>query len=214
MVGRAVLAISRGLVHPSPFSRAAFAAAVRGAGFPTEFHASTRAFRGLAPGRHAAAVAFFHSKRIRAADIDALEAFVAAGGGFLAMHGAFASGKAEPRWAALLGAAFDGHERPTKLAVGPSADPGPFAGIPPFVATDELYRVRPVGPLEPRFSAIPAGGGAAAMPILWTRSHGRGRVCCFTLGHAAATLRLSAARQIIARALAWVSATEEVRHGA
>jgi hypothetical protein len=39
-------------------------------------------------------------------------------------------------------------------------------------------------------------------------------VCCFTLGHAAATLRLSPARQIIARALAWISAIEEVRHGA
>jgi type 1 glutamine amidotransferase len=214
MVGRVVLVVSKGLVHPSPFSRAAFAAAVRGAGFAAEFHASTRAFRGLAPERHEAAAAFFHTKSIRAADIDALEAFVTAGGGLFAVHGAFASCKAEPRWAALLGAAFDGHERPTLLAVGPSADPGPFAGIPAFAATDELYRIRPVGPIVPWFSATPARGGTMTMPILWTRSHGRGRVCCFSLGHAAAVLRLPAARQIIARALAWVSATGEVRHGA
>jgi type 1 glutamine amidotransferase len=214
MGGRTVLVVSRGLVHPSPPARSAFAAAVRGAGFAVEFHASTRAFRGLAAGRHACAAAFFHDRRIGAADLDTLEAFVAAGGGLLAVHAAFASFKAEPRWAALLGAAFDGHERPTMLAVGPSADPGPFAGIPAFAATDELYRARATGPIVPRFSAIPAGGGAAAMPILWTRSHGRGRVCCFTLGHAAAALRLSSAQEIIARALAWVSATGEVRHGA
>jgi type 1 glutamine amidotransferase len=214
MIGRTVLVVSRGLVHPSPFSRAAFAAAVRGAGLAAEFHASTRAFGGLAPERHAAAIAFFHSKSMGAADIGALEAFVAAGGGLLAVHGAFASCKAEPRWAALLGAAFDGHERPTRLAVAPSADPGPFAGIPAFAVSDELYRIRPVGPIVPWFSATPARGGTMTMPILWTRSYGRGRVCCFTLGHAAATLRLSPARQIIARALSWVSPKEEERHGA
>jgi type 1 glutamine amidotransferase len=214
MGGRTVLVVSRGLVHPSPLARSAFAAAVRGAGFAAEFRASTRAFRGLAPGRYACAAAFFHRARIRTADLDALEAFVAAGGGLFAVHGALASFKDEPRWAALLGAAFDGHERPALLAAGPSADPGPFAGIPAFPATDELYRVRPVGPLVPRFSAIPAGGGVAAAPILWTRSHGRGRICVFTLGHAAATLGHPSVRQVVARALAWVSATGEVRHGA
>lgn len=214
MGGRTVLVVSRGLVHPSPFSRTAFAAAVRGAGFPAEFHASIRAFRGLAPERHAAAVAFFHLRGIRDADIDALEAFVDAGGGLFAVHGALASFKDEPRWAALLGAAFDGHERPTMLAVGPSADPGPFADIPAFAVTDELYRIRPAGPLVPRFSAIPAGGGAAASPVLWTRARGRGRICVFTLGHAAATLGHPAVRQVVARALAWVSVKEEAPHGA
>ncbi len=214
MGGRAVLVVSRGLVHPSPFSRAAFAAAIRGTGRAAEFHAATRAFRALASDRYAAAVAFFHVGEIEAADLDALEAFVDAGGGFFALHGAFASCKAEPRWAALLGAAFDGHERPTMLAVGPSADPGPFAGLPAFALTDELYRVRAVGPIVPRFSAIPARGGAAAVPVLWTRTRGRGRICVCTLGHAAAALRHPAARQLVARALAWISSTEEARHGA
>jgi type 1 glutamine amidotransferase len=214
MGGRAVLVVSRGIVHPSPFSRAALAAAVRNAGFAVDVHASTRAFRGLTPGRHAAAVAYFHEKRIDPRDLDALEAFVDAGGGLFALHGAIASFKSKPRWAALLGAAFDGHERPTMLAVGPSADPGPFAGIPAFAVTDELYRIRTAGPLVARFSAIPAGGGLAAAPVLWTRTRGRGRICVFTLGHAAATLGHPAVRQVVARALAWVSREQEAPHGA
>lgn len=177
-----------------------------------EYSASKRAFRALAPDRHAAAVAFFHIKRTGAEDldaIDALEAFVAAGGGLFAVHGALASFKDEPRWAALLGASFVGHERPTLLATTPSADAGPFAGIPAFAVSDELYRTRPVGAIVPRFTAIVAAGGAAAEPVVWTRLHGRGRVCCCALGHAAAVFRQPSVRQIIARALAWVSRSEE-----
>lgn len=214
MAGRAVLVVSRGLLHPSLRARSAFAAAVRSTGIAAEFPASTRAFRGLSPERYAAAVAFFHCKRMAATDIDALEAFVAAGGGLFAVHGALASFKNEPRWAALLGAAFDGHERPTLLAATPATDPGPFAGIPAFAVTDELYRIRPVGAIVTRFAAVPAGGGTPASPVLWTRSHGRGRVCCFTLGHAAAAVRNPSALEIITRALAWVSQSEEASHGA
>jgi len=214
MGGRTVLVVSRGLVHPSARARSAFAAAIHGSGIHAEFSASKRAFRALAPDRHAAAVAFFHAKSIKRPDLDALEAFVAAGGGLFAVHGALASFKREPRWAALLGASFAGHERPTLLAVAPSADPGPFAGIPAFAVVDELYRARPVGAIAPRFAAIVAAGGAAAEPVVWTRTQGRGRVCCCTLGHAAAALRLPSVRQIIARALAWVSRSEEAGDGA
>jgi len=214
MGGRAVLVVSRGCVHPSARARSAFAAAVREAGLGAEFFASTRAFRTLAPDRHAAAVAFFHSKRIKTADLDTLEAFVAAGGGLFAVHGALASFKREPRWAALLGAGFAGHERPTLLSTAACADPGPFAGIPAFTVTDELYRVTHTGAVTPRFAAIVARGGSPAATVVWTRTHGRGRVCCCALGHAAAALRESSVRQIIARALAWVSRSEEASDGA
>ncbi len=214
MGGRAVLVVSRGLVHPSARARSAFAAIVRGADMDAEFSASTRAFRTLVPDRHAAAVAFLHSKRIETADLDALEAFVAAGGGLFAVHGALASFKGEPRWAALLGASFAGHERPTLLAIAPSAEPGPFAGIPTFGVGDELYRVTAAGAIAPRFTAIVARGGSPAATVVWTRTHGRGRVCCCALGHAAAVFQQSSVRQIIARALAWVSRSEEAIDGA
>ncbi|MCX7030105.1 MAG: ThuA domain-containing protein [Spirochaetes bacterium] len=215
MGGRAILVVSSGLVHPSHAARLAFAAVVRGASaVPPEFRASTRAFRLLDPARHAAAAVFFHSKSIEARDVAALEEFVDAGGGLFALHGALASFKDEPHWAALLGAAFAGHDRPALLAAGPSADPGPFEGIPAFAVTDELYQIRAVGPIVARFAAIIARGGAAAVPILWTRAHGRGRVCCCTLGHAAPTLRHATVQRILERALAWVSGTGEVPRGA
>ncbi|OHD74315.1 MAG: hypothetical protein A2177_07695 [Spirochaetes bacterium RBG_13_68_11] len=79
--------------------------------------------------------------------------------------------------------------------------------------TDELYQVRPVGPIVVRFSAIVARGGTPAAPVLWTYTHGRGRVCCCTLGHTAATLRNQAVRRLIEQALAWVSGTGEVPRG-
>jgi type 1 glutamine amidotransferase len=216
MGGRPILVVSSGPIHPSPAARLAFAAAVQGsAAVRAEFHASTRAFRRLDPARHAAAIAFFHHATVgsRGQDLAALDAFVAAGGGLFALHGAIASLKDEPRWAALLGAAFAGHDRPAQLAAGPSADPGPFKGIPAFAVTDELYRIRPVGAIDTRFAAIVASGGAPAVPVLWTRVHGRGRICCCTLGHTAATLRNPAVQRIIAQALAWVSDTGEVPRG-
>jgi type 1 glutamine amidotransferase len=216
MGGRPILVVSSGTIHPSLAARLAFATAVRGtAAVRAEFHASTRAFRRLDPARHAAAVAFFHHTTVgsRGQDLTALDAFVAAGGGLFALHGAIASLKDEPKWAALLGAAFSGHDRPALLAAGPSTDPGPFEGIPAFAVTDELYRIRPVGAITPRFAAIVASGGTPAVPVLWTRVHGRGRVCCCTLGHAAATLRNPAVRRIIEQALAWVSGTGKVSRG-
>jgi type 1 glutamine amidotransferase len=214
MGGRAILVVSSGLVHPSPGARLAFAAAVRGAAaVPHEFHGATRALRLLDTERHAAAVVFLHARTIDVRDLEALEAFVAAGGGLFALHGAIASFKDEPRWAALLGAAFAGHERPAPLAAGPSTDPGPFEGIPAFAVTDELYRIRPTGPIAARFSAVVARGGSAAAPVVWTRTHGRGRVCCCTLGHTAAALRHEPVRRIVERGIAWVCGAEEVSRG-
>jgi hypothetical protein len=209
MGGRAALVVSSGLVHPSPLARAALAAAVRAAGFAVETAAAPDAFRRLDPARHAAAVVFFHRRAIEAADLDALAAYVGAGGGLLALHGAIASFKDEPRWAALLGAGFGGHDRPTLLAVGPAADPGPFAGVPGFMLKDELYRLRVTAPIEARLSALPAAGGSPAATVAWTRRHGRGRICCCTLGHAAAALRHPSLRRVVAAALAWVAAAEE-----
>lgn len=213
MGGRAALVVSSGLVHPSPFARAALAAIVRGAGLPVDRRGSTAGFRALDPGRHAAAVAFFHRRAIDPADLDALEAFVSAGGGLVALHGALASFKDEPRWARLVGAGFGGHEPPTLLAVGPAADPGPFAGAAGFAVKDELYRIAPAGPIEPRLSALPVGGGAAAT-VAWTRRHGRGRVCCCTLGHSASALRHPSVRAIVERAITWAAGGgEESHHG-
>ncbi|OHD74316.1 MAG: hypothetical protein A2177_07700 [Spirochaetes bacterium RBG_13_68_11] len=99
MGGRPILVVSSGLIHPSPAARLAFAAVVRGAasGAQTEFHAFTRAFRLLDTGRHAAAAVFFHLRRIDQQNLAALEAFVAAGGGLFALHGAIASFKVEPQ---------------------------------------------------------------------------------------------------------------------
>jgi type 1 glutamine amidotransferase len=74
--------------------------------------------------------------------------------------------------------------------------------------------MRLAAPIDARFSAIDVRGGSAAEPVLWTRSHGRGRVCCCTLGHSAASVRHPSLRLIVARAIAWVSRTGEDARGA
>jgi hypothetical protein len=210
MGGRPVLVVFSGLVHPSPAARRAFASIVRTSFALPEFHATLHAFGRLDPARHAAAAVFFHRGSIDPHDFSALEAFVAAGGGLFALHGAFASFKDEPRWTAFLGAVFAGHAPPGPLAVHPASDPGPFAGIPAFTVRDELYRTKPVVPID---AHLVATRGTEEQPVVWTRTHGRGRVCCCTLGHTAATLRHDAVRLVVSRALAWVSRDAGDSHG-
>ena len=136
---------------------------------------------------------------------DALAAFVARGGRWLALHGTnsaidapVALGSGEPfrtprvidRMARLLGSQFLGHPPIEPYAVEITDPDHPLvAGISPFEVTDELYCCELHGPLDvllhTRYSGTFTGFAEgewldnALRPVLYLK----GNVCYFTLGH-------------------------------
>ena len=166
-------------------------------------------------------VLLFHQAEPPAGAVEALERYVHAGGGLLAIHGALASFKAHPRYAALLGSPFAGHGKPGPIDLYPvaggasraggrgrsagRADSAP-SGDPPRNrprVTDELYRVD----LAEDAAVRCVGSRHAAAEehaICWERRLGAGRVAVVTLGHYAQTLADAFVQQLLKDELEWL----------
>jgi type 1 glutamine amidotransferase len=146
-------------------------------------------------------VLYFHHKTISTEALEAFERFVSAGGGVLAIHSATASFLEDDRFTDILGGKFSGHGPVTEFELTPlSRDDEIFGGISPFCVTDELYLHDLQPAIEPRFTALHEG---QPVPVVWTRTHGKGRVCYACPGHRAASLHLPAFQQVLLRGLAW-----------
>jgi len=136
---------------------------------------------------------------------EALAAFVAGGGRWLALHGTnailepagdfqFECPRSHPRLMEVLGSQFLGHPpiKPYRVTVS-EADHPLVAGIEPFEAEDELYLceyhgdVRPL--LETRFSGKAYGFADLEWPggeprlVMYLHPYGKGEVLYLTLGH-------------------------------
>lgn len=114
--------------------------------------------------------------------------FVAAGNGFVGVHGATTICYDWAEYGAMLGAQFNGHPPAATFTVI-AEDRGHLAtrGLPPFFQVhDELYtfRANPRGAAHVLLSA-PAGSLdlAGDLPLAWAKSHGAGRVYYNSLGH-------------------------------
>jgi type 1 glutamine amidotransferase len=199
-----VLLHSAGLVHPSLRARRALADALGALpGVRLEPAGEIARFPALREPAHRAVVAYFHRRRIADATLDALEDFVARGGGLLAVHAASASFKRSERWRKLLGGRFVGHGPIHRFRVEPaeSADPI-FRGLPAFEVRDELYRHEWAPDVRIHFHTEIDG---TKEPVVWTRQHGQGRVAYLSLGHVAGALRNETAAELLRRALTWVA---------
>ena len=148
-----------------------------------------------------AIVLYIHHETVSADALEALDTFVRQGGGLLAVHAASASFMGASRYFDLLGGQFVEHGPVESLEVRP-AEPRSdlFAGIPPFSVTDELYRHEyDPGNLIHFATTV----GDEREPVVWTRSHGSGRVCYCSLGHTLDAMRRPEVWQILQRGLAW-----------
>ena len=147
-------------------------------------------------------VLYFHHKHISALALEAFDAFVTAGGGVLAIHSVTASFKDSDDFTAIIGGKFSGHG-PVKSfdVIRVSAENGIFDSIPTFQVTDELYLHDLQPDIETHFSTHHQG---EQVPMVWTRSHGEGRVCYACPGHKAASMRISAYQRVLTRGLTWV----------
>ncbi len=198
-----MLVVSAGLVHPSVTARRRLNAIIGGDDRIEPVVTSRVAgLARLSEGGFDAALLYFHRRHICEAALSALDRFVTDGGGLLAVHGASASFKKTPHYFDILGGRFLTHGRIgpyTVLRTG-WADPAFTVGE-PFTVTDELYIHHYRDDATIQYVTQTKDG---LEPVVWTRLHGRGRVCYISLGHAAAVLRDNSVRQIISDALSYI----------
>jgi type 1 glutamine amidotransferase len=154
--------------------------------------------------RSADAVVFANtSGELPLADRLALQRFVWEGGGFLGTHSAGDTLHAWPPYEGLVGGEFERHgaSQRGRLVVEDRRHPV-SRGLPrSFLLHEEFYEF--VSPPRRRahvlISLDPAsieGEQRRDLPLVWSRSHGRGRVFYDALGHFSATWRHSLHRRL------------------
>jgi type 1 glutamine amidotransferase len=197
-----ILLVSAGIVHPSLLCRFWLRRAL--AAMPAyRFRrvASLEALPGLPVNTFRAIVLYLHHATISRPALERLESFVRRGGGLLAVHSASASFTEEEAYLQLLGGRFVEHGPVEPFDVRPTGLPDdPFGDIPPFSVEDELYR-HEYDPGNRIHLYTPLGDEQE--PVVWTRSHGAGRVCYSALGHTVSSMRHPQAQQILQRGLVW-----------
>ncbi len=176
-------------------------------------HAGLRGYRGLVTYACLFADDTAIGDRARAAiSMDgqrAVERFVAAGGGFLPLHGTLCSWDGWTRLGEVMGmrwvqgvSAHDPMEtftvrvnRAHPLALGLDAS---------FEIHDEKYHL--LRPIRPVAGLLEADWRGAPQPLGWTTTWGRGRVHVNALGHTVEALGHPAVRRLLANGLRWALA--------
>jgi len=154
---------------------------------------------------YAAAVLYYHHPKaaLTAAEVDAFRTFVHGGGGVLAVHSATASYKPSLGYFEVLGGRFVGHGPVETIDIRPARAHDPiFEGIPAFTVRDELYLHELQPDIDVHFEADHQG---KTVPVVWTRTVGKGRVCYTCPGHRAASMQHESVREVLRRGLKWVS---------
>ena len=196
-----VLLVSDGIIHPPLLARWVLRQTLKQkAGYQIR---RTISMDNLPPnlGRYAALVIYIHHQNISAEAVAVFDRYVAAGGGVLAVHSATASGKNSEQFTDILGGRFSGHGPVEPFEVTPTEPESPlFQGLPGFQVTDELYLHDLQPDIETHFFTRFEG---RPVPMVWTRSHGEGRVCYACPGHTTATMRSPEYQAVLLRGLAW-----------
>ena len=152
-----------------------------------------------------ALVLYYHHKDAALSDgeLAAFSDYVSRGGGVLAVHSATASYKQTPGYFKVLGGRFTGHGPVESFEIRPAEEADRrFDGIGPFRVTDELYLHELQPDIRVHFTAEYEN---RRVPIVWTRTHGRGRVCYVCPGHRTATMRQPETGRIIRAGLSLVT---------
>jgi type 1 glutamine amidotransferase len=150
-------------------------------------------------------VLYFHHDDMTREALDVFDKFVSDGGGVLAIHSATASFKNHDHFTDILGGKFVDHSPVEPFTVSPVASGSQiFQDILEFSVRDELY-IHDLQPdIEVHFTTLFED---RPVPMVWTRMHGKGRVCYACPGHRAASMRVPAYQQILIRGLEWVCGT-------
>lgn len=200
-----LLVVSAGLVHPTLSARRRLDRIIGGSGlFDRVTVHDIEDVRRLNEQQFAGVVLYFHRRRISEQALGVLDRFVTGGGGLLAIHGASASFKDTPGYFDILGGRFVSHGKiePYTVVRTKRADDS-FDVREPFTVTDELYIHRYDRDVTVQYATETPGGPE---PVVWTRMHGKGRVCYISLGHVSAVFTNDAVCRIVSDALAYITA--------
>jgi uncharacterized protein len=151
--------------------------------------------------RYHAMVLYFHEEQISKIALTNFEKFVAGGGGVLAIHSVTASFMEEEIFFEVLGGRFLEHGPITKFSVSPLPGLNDFKGVPKFIVEDELYLHETKSDIQPCFITLHQ---QKAVPLVWTRLYGKGRVCYASPGHQPETMHNAHYQTLLKCGLKWV----------
>ena len=122
-----VLAVSAGLVHPTLSARKKFRRIIENASdIQAAWTSGVTDLAALGGGGYDGAIVYLHRQTINDEALDALDRFVAGGGGLLAVHSASASFKQVPRYFEILGGRFITHGKIEPYTVRRTDRAAPF----------------------------------------------------------------------------------------
>lgn len=128
---------------------------------------------------------------------------IASGKGFVTFHSGADSFRGDPVYRSLVGGYFvtHPHYRTYQVSVVPSDSPI-TQGIDEFMITDEQYIVD----YDPRVNVLANGlYQGKAVPVLWTKSWGDGRVFYSALGHDPKACEQEMFQQLLIRGALWAA---------
>ena len=136
----------------------------------------------------------------------AFQAYVAAGGGLLAIHSGTTGYRETPVLRRLLGGVFVQHPPQCPVTIAPTGDHPITAGVESFIVTDEHYHMEMgASPVE---SILTTTSEHGTQPGGWTRREGTGRVAVLTPGHNVEVWLHPSYQALIANALRWCAGQE------
>ena len=132
---------------------------------------------------------------------------IASGKGYVGIHSAADSFRGCPEYRAMVGGHFVTHPRYRDYQVNVADEAHPITeGIVEFMVTDEQYIVD----YDPRVNVLASAlWQGRAMPVVWTKDWGKGRVFYLALGHDAAACRHETFGTLLQRGSLWAGAPSE-----
>lgn len=197
-----VLAVSAGLFHPNLSARKKFRRIISGVSdIQTAWTSGVMDLAALDGGGYDGVILYFQHKTINDEALDALDRFVAGGGGLLAVHSASASFKQVPRYFDILGGRFVTHGKIEPYAVRRTDQAASFFSVSdPFTVTDELYIHQYDNNVVIHYATETPTGPE---PVVWTKEYGKGRICYISMGHKARVFNQEAVRRIVLEGFGW-----------
>lgn len=205
-----ILYINGGLFHPSILARIHLRRTLNDIPvFSIKGISSINKITKLDPAGYQAFVLYFHHKRLSQQALQSLDEYVSQGGGLLAIHSVSASYKGCNQFYEILGGRFREHGPIEEFHVYPEISSDKLFGARgPFVVKDELYLHELNSRVTTHFFTVVEG---QTEPVVWTKQHGKGRVCYVSLGHTIQSIKHPAVKQIIQSGLLWAAGVSPIR---
>lgn len=130
---------------------------------------------------------------------------IKAGTGFVGIHASIGAFRSEIRYHEMIGGQFLSHPGGTNVAyrvyITDKLHPV-IKGIEDFTVTTEKYYML----IDPAIHIVAATCfGAVTMPVVWTKSYGKGRVFYNALGHSTDIVTMPQVLDILRRGMVWAA---------